>query len=305
MTSGETLVQERRTIRRLRRKDGNALPFAWFFPWGPLAGLGALILFGWGPFAFASVQHDTEVAARQALADIGATWAIPRVDGQWVEIDGEAPSKDAADQAVAAVRRQKVMTLFGEAIPVRRVTRRIPGLTEPTPTLDPAPVPAEPAPAPLPQDPAATPPVFEPAAPSPAPITPTLTTPATPPPPPATCQQVMADLLGRSRIEFATASAAIGPDSASLLDELAKSLSTCPGGFRIEGHTDSAGSSDRNAALSQRRAQAVRAALIERGVLADRLLAQGFGDAQPLGDNATDDGRARNRRIEIKIIPPT
>jgi outer membrane protein OmpA-like peptidoglycan-associated protein len=302
MTSGETLVKETRTIRRLRRKDGAALPFAWFFPWGPIAGLVALILFGWGPFAFASVQHDTEVAARQALAGIGADWAIPRVSGQWVEIDGEAPSKDAAEQAVAAVRNAKLMTLFGEAAPATRVTRRVPGLTEPTPTLDPAP--AEPTP--LPQDPAAAPPVPE-AQPTPPPatVTPTLTTPAATPPPPATCQQVMADLLARSRIEFATASASIGPDSASLLDELAKSLSTCPGGFRIEGHTDNVGSPDRNAALSQRRAQAVRAALIERGVLADRLIAQGFGDAQPLGDNAAEDGRARNRRIEIKIIPPT
>ena len=301
MTSGETLVKERRTIRRLRRKDSARLPFAWFFPWGPVAGLGALLVLGWGPFAFASIQSDTEAAARQALADIGADWAIPRVSGQWVEIDGAAPSKEAAEQAVAAVRRQKILTLFGEAAPATRVTRAVPdtlpGLAEPTPA--PAESSGEPAPAPLPRDPAATPP--------PAPVqtaTPTLDPPATPAPPP-TCEQIMADLLNRSRIGFATASASIGAESAPLLDELAKALASCPGGFRIEGHTDNVGAPERNAALSQRRAQAVRAALIERGVFADRLLAQGFGDAAPLGDNATDDGRARNRRIEIKMIPPT
>jgi outer membrane protein OmpA-like peptidoglycan-associated protein len=301
MTSGETLAKETRTVRRLRRKDGLGLPFAWFFPWGPFIGLALLALIGWGPFAFASIQSDTEKAAKQALADIGADWAVPHVSGQWVEIDGAAPSKEAADQAVAAVRNQKLLTLFGEAAPATRVTRRVPEIAD---AATPAPASAEPPPAPLPRDPAVQP---EPVAPEPATPAPT-PAPATPPPAPATpaaCEKVMADLLTRSNIQFDTASAAIGRDSAALLDELAKAAVSCSGGFRIEGHTDNVGDSTRNIALSQRRAQAVRAALIERGVPAERLVAQGFGDAQPLGDNTTTDGRARNRRIEIRMIPPT
>ncbi|HEV7691542.1 MAG TPA: OmpA family protein, partial [Hyphomonadaceae bacterium] len=60
-----------------------------------------------------------------------------------------------------------------------------------------------------------------------------------------------------------------------------------------------------NKTLSQRRAEEVREALISRGVAAERVIAEGFGPDKPLADNTSDEGRARNRRIEIKIIPPT
>ena len=115
----------------------------------------------------------------------------------------------------------------------------------------------------------------------------------------------MADILGRSHIEFANASAAIGASSKDLLDEIAKAAASCPGGMRIEGHTDARGRAEFNKTLSQRRAEAVRNALVSRGVAAERLLAEGFGPDKPLADNTSDQGRARNRRIEIKIIPPT
>ena len=75
--------------------------------------------------------------------------------------------------------------------------------------------------------------------------------------------------------------------------------------FIIEGHTDARGRAEFNKTLSQRRAEAVRTALVSRGVAAERVIAEGFGPDKPLADNTSDEGRARNRRIEIKIIPPT
>ena len=77
----------------------------------------------------------------------------------------------------------------------------------------------------------------------------------------------------------------------------------CPGvAIRIEGHTDSVGAAERNLLLSRARAEAVRAALIVRGVANERLRAEGLGQAQPRGDNATAQGRAENRRIEFKAV---
>ena len=69
----------------------------------------------------------------------------------------------------------------------------------------------------------------------------------------------------------------------------------------IEGHTDNRGSANLNQALSQQRAEAVRAALIEEGVDPARLTAVGLGMDQPVADNATSEGRARNRRVEIIV----
>lgn len=67
----------------------------------------------------------------------------------------------------------------------------------------------------------------------------------------------------------------------------------------IEGHTDSVGDPASNRTLSQRRADAVRAALAERGVRPDRLETAGFGASEPRESNATVEGRARNRRVEL------
>jgi OmpA-OmpF porin, OOP family len=72
--------------------------------------------------------------------------------------------------------------------------------------------------------------------------------------------------------------------------------------MRIEGHTDNRGPADVNKKLSGARATSVMNWLVQHGIDAPRLEAQGFGMEKPIEDNATDDGRAKNRRVEFKIV---
>jgi OmpA-OmpF porin, OOP family len=69
--------------------------------------------------------------------------------------------------------------------------------------------------------------------------------------------------------------------------------------LRVEGYTDNQGNAAANQALSEKRAQAGLAWLTANGILADRLKAQGFGQTKPIADNGSEDGRAKNRRVEL------
>lgn len=101
-------------------------------------------------------------------------------------------------------------------------------------------------------------------------------------------------------IHFDTGQAAILPDSEKTLTEIAKLLADSPDlKLRIEGYTDNVGQAAANQGLSERRAQAVVAWLTGRGVQAARLAAKGLGAANPVADNSTDEGRAKNRRVEL------
>jgi len=95
--------------------------------------------------------------------------------------------------------------------------------------------------------------------------------------------------------------AAIRPESDQALKEIAGALEANAGwSLRIEGHTDSVGGSAYNMSLSQRRADAVKGALVKGyGIAATRLTTQGFGATRPKESNATLEGRARNRRVEL------
>ncbi|HEX7604831.1 MAG TPA: OmpA family protein [Polyangiaceae bacterium] len=73
----------------------------------------------------------------------------------------------------------------------------------------------------------------------------------------------------------------------------------------VEGHTDSQGAAGYNQELSQHRAQVVRDYLVSRGIAGDRISAQGIGPTRPIADNASPDGRANNRRVEIVVQPVT
>ncbi len=102
-------------------------------------------------------------------------------------------------------------------------------------------------------------------------------------------------------VYFAFGAAAIRPESAPSLQTVAALLAQHPAWtLVIEGHTDSVGSTAANAALSARRADAVRVALVSSyGIAAGRLSARGLGASRPLETNATLEGRARNRRVEM------
>lgn len=70
----------------------------------------------------------------------------------------------------------------------------------------------------------------------------------------------------------------------------------------VVGHTDSAGNSAKNQKLSERRAEAVKAHLIGKGIASARVYTEGKAETQPIGDNGTETGRAKNRRAEVEII---
>lgn len=104
-------------------------------------------------------------------------------------------------------------------------------------------------------------------------------------------------------LQFETAKAVILESSFESLEELAEYLVNNPT-FRIKiaGHTDSQGAAQSNLILSKKRAEAVRDFLVQRGVSADRIIVQYFGEEQPVDTNDTPEGRARNRRVEMEII---
>lgn len=101
---------------------------------------------------------------------------------------------------------------------------------------------------------------------------------------------------------FAVGSDRLRPGSNRPLDKLAEFLQENPERkLRVEGYTDSTGSAATNQRLSERRAEAVQQALVRRGVSPERITAVGYGKEYPVATNATADGRAMNRRVEVVI----
>jgi len=115
----------------------------------------------------------------------------------------------------------------------------------------------------------------------------------------------LADKLNRDGfvalyVNFDTGKSTIRPDSAGTLDAAAGALKAAAS-LRVEvaGHTDNVGAPESNLRLSQERAQAVMAALVQRGIKADRMTAKGYGQTTPVADNRSEEGRAKNRRVEL------
>lgn len=104
------------------------------------------------------------------------------------------------------------------------------------------------------------------------------------------------------RLNFATGSATILPESEDQLDNIAAILKAFPNvNVKIGGYTDNTGDAAANQRLSQQRAESVQQALIGKGITAGRLEAEGYGAQHPVADNATEEGRARNRRIALRV----
>ena len=102
---------------------------------------------------------------------------------------------------------------------------------------------------------------------------------------------------------FDSGKATIQPESSKCLDEVAALLKKNAGWkMQIEGHTDNVGGKEANTKLSQARADAVRGWLVSHGVAAARLTAKGFGDSKPKVENATEEGRSKNRRVDLRKL---
>jgi OOP family OmpA-OmpF porin len=105
-------------------------------------------------------------------------------------------------------------------------------------------------------------------------------------------------------VMFETGKSALKPESFTVLDIVAQSLNANPD-IRIEiaGYTDKTGSDATNLRLSQARADAVRAYLANKGVAPGRMVARGYGSANPIALNTTAAGRTQNRRVELHQLP--
>jgi len=102
-------------------------------------------------------------------------------------------------------------------------------------------------------------------------------------------------------VNFESDSSVLRPESSAVLDEVAEAIKGSFGvKIEVAGHTDSSASHEHNQKLSERRAQAVVDYLIMRGVAKNVLTAKGYGEDFPIADNATIEGRAINRRVELR-----
>lgn len=149
-----------------------------------------------------------------------------------------------------------------------------------------------------------------PPAPAPTPAPTTAPAPTTPPPatePPKTSGVIRSgdSIKLPGNIVFDTGKATLKEGSGSdvVLGQLKQFLDENPNitQLRIEGHTDNVGKQADNLKLSGDRALTIKTWLVEHGIAKERLLAVGFGDAKPIANNSTEDGRAQNRRTEFHI----
>ncbi|OQR32933.1 hypothetical protein BWR15_15890 [Pseudomonas sp. T] len=116
--------------------------------------------------------------------------------------------------------------------------------------------------------------------------------------------QDLVQALNLMNVYFDSNSDKITPDSLDILQRAAEAIKSAPAGTRIEvgGHSDSIGTEQANLAMSQKRAAAVVSQLVGLGVAPATLTAKGYGQSKPIADNATDEGRAKNRRIEFTVL---
>ena len=178
---------------------------------------------------------------------------------------------------------------FGDAIVSVGLNIALGQKTQPAPKPEPV---AQPAPAPAPE------PVAAPVA-QPAPTEPALKTPQAMQLEQAKSGDTVVILEG---VNFEFDSARLRPDATPILDEAVTVLSRRKDiSVDVVGHTDSTGTKQYNQGLSERRAKAVYDYFVSKGIAADRLTSRGEGETKPAFSNATREGRAKNRRVELVV----
>lgn len=210
------------------------------------------------------VRVHTEMLASQALSQAGYRWARFRIDDDEGRLVGEAP--DPASRAAALRLARRVLAPAMSYPGVFRTLTDATHLSLPALRLKPM-----------------LAPLVDIA---------------------AHCTQRVDAVLGGRRILFETGSSRLTVESHRLLGAVAEVARDCPAArLAVQGHTDATGLPSLNLRLSQARAEAVVAALVEAGVPAAKLLPQGLGASRPLalGDDA--EARAQNRRIEFHWTP--
>lgn len=150
--------------------------------------------------------------------------------------------------------------------------------------------------------PARSAPVYVPP-PAAEPAPPPAAEPVPPPPPPKAPEPTSEKVSFAAETLFDFDKSAVKPTGKGALDDLLRKLQ----GMNTEvivtvGHTDSVGSNDYNQKLSLRRAEAVKAYLVSKGVETSRIYTEGKGETQPMADNATAEGRAKNRRVTVEVV---
>lgn len=111
------------------------------------------------------------------------------------------------------------------------------------------------------------------------------------------------DVVALPGVDFDTGSAQLNSRAARVLKKLAGILkANTEVVLEIAGHTDNVGSAETNRRLSKRRANTVKTYLVLNGIPEDRLTAEGYGEASPVADNTTPEGRKQNRRVELRIV---
>ncbi|MCF4121548.1 OmpA family protein [Antribacter sp. KLBMP9083] len=240
-----------------------------------VVGLGALTGLQDTYFRAGMVEDSLTAASQVALADAGLDDVEVSFAGRDATLVASS-ERDAerAAEVVEAVRGVRVATATGGEVVVR-------------PAVGPSPS-------------AST---TKSAAPSPSPsATPTPTPTPSPSPTAATEEQVQEQLVAIPTITFVTNSADLTPEGRATVQQAAAVLLANPQvKVTIEGHTDSVGTEEANLVLSQARAQAVLSTLVELGVTADRLAAQGFGETRPTVPDTTPENQATNRRVDFIV----
>ncbi len=117
------------------------------------------------------------------------------------------------------------------------------------------------------------------------------------------CLNQFNHMLIEKKINFSTSGTFLSERSKSTLDQLVAFTQICPGSrVEISGHTDSRGRHENNLSLGQSRSSAVIEFLITKGVKRELLIAASYGSSNPIADNATEVGRATNRRVEFQLV---